>query len=228
MQQTNEKMTLVDWLSRVIHKSRFVLWGIVIAAAVLTVGWFAWEEINKRVADSATKASEAVQEAFEAWQGQSDTEKKKTAETDLTKQLTELIRKYPRQYGGQRALFMRAEISFENKAWEEAGKDYLELVKSFPRSYLAPLCLFNAAVCAEQKGDAEGALKAYERVIAEHADCSFAAHSLFCVARLQEQKNAVDEAQKTYNRLESEYPDSGWTNYAKNRIIELKVAGKIK
>lgn len=228
MQQPNEKRTVVDRLSHALHGMRFVLWGIVIAAAVLTVGWFAWSEVNKRVADQATRGAEAAQEAYESWQGESDAEKKQTAEKELTDQLSELIRKYPRQYGGQRALFMRAEISFEKKAWEEAGKDYLELAKAFPRSYLASVSLFNAAVCAEEKGDADGALKAYERILAEKPDSSFVPHALFSIGRIQEQKNAPEEAKKAYDRLENEFPDSGWTNYAKNRIIELKVAGKLK
>ena len=228
MQQPKEKTTIVDWLSHAIHGLRFVLWGIIIAAAVLTVGWFAWSEVNKRVADKATRGAEAAQEAFDKWQNESDAEKKKTAEKDLGDQLSALISKYPRQYGGQRALYMRAEVAFAKKAWDEAGKDYLELARAFPRSYLALVCLFNAAVSAEEKGDGDGALKAYGRVLSERSDSAFASRALFSIGRIQESKNAPEEAKKAYDRLANEYPDSGWTNYAKNRIIELKVAGKIK
>jgi TolA-binding protein len=233
MQEPNEKTTretttIVEKLSHAIHGLRFVLWGILIVAAVLTVGWFVWSEVNKKVADTATKAVESAQEAFEKWSGESDAEKKKTVEKDLAAQLDDILKKYPRQYGGQRALFMRAELYFEQKAWDKASSDYLKLARSFPASYLAGVSLFNAAVCAEEQGDVDGALKAYEFVLAERSGGSFASHSLFSIGRLQEQKNAPEEAKKAYDRLVNEYPDSGWTNYAKNRIMELRVAGKIK
>ncbi len=211
-----------------VHRLRFVLWALLIAAAVFLVGYLVWSEVGKRRLVDSTLLAEAAQATFTSWESEQDEAKKAAVEQDLAGQLDRLISRYPRQYGGQRGLFLRADLRFRKADWDAARADYEELAKRFPRSYLAAVSLFNAGVCAEEKGDAEGALALYTRVADTWKDSGVAPRALFNAGRLEEQKGAWEEAQKKYERLESDYAASSWTRLAKNRIISLKVEGKLK
>ena len=147
---------------------------------------------------------------------------------DLAGQLDRLVARYPRQYGGQRGLFLRADLRFRGKDWEGARADWEQLARRFPASYLASVSLFNAGVCAEEKGDLEAAQALYMRVADGYKDSGAAPRALFDAGRLDEQKGAWDEARRKYELLESDYASSSWTKLAKNRIISLKVEGKLK
>ena len=98
----------------------------------------------------------------------------------------------------------------------------------FPKSYLAPVSLFDAAVCLEEKGDTDQAQKLYIQVYTSYKDSTVAPRALFDAARLDEAKSAWTDAQKKYDQVESLYGQSAWTKLAQDRVIELKVQGKIK
>ena len=88
--------------------------------------------------------------------------------------------------------------------------------------------LFNAAVCAEEAGDLAGASKLYAQVFGSYKDSTVAPRALFDAGRVAEARNDWSEAQKDYEQLDSQYGQSVWDKLAKNRIIELKVEGKVK
>jgi TolA-binding protein len=215
-------------LAHFVHTGRYVLWTILILAAVFLIGYFGWSEWNKKRALDSTMAAEAAQELYDQWSAESNADKKATLEKQLMERVDRIVAKYPRQYGGERSLFMRANLFYQQKEWEKAAKDYQELAKSFPESYLAPISLFDAGVCLEQRGDKDGAAAAYMKVVDGYADSAIVPRALFDAARLDEAKGAFDQAQKKYEQLGSDYPQSGWTKLANNRIIALKVEGKIK
>lgn len=211
-----------------VHRLRFVLWAVLIAAAVLVVGYLVWSEVGKKRLVDSTLLAEAAQGVFDSWESEQDEAKKAALEKDLGDQLEKLVSRYPRQYGAQRGLFLRADLAFRKKEWAAARADYEELARRFPRSYLAAVSLFNAGVCAEENGDADGAQGLYMRVADTWKDSGIVPRALFNAGRLDEQKGAWEEAQKKYERLESDYAASSWTKLAKNRIISLKVEGKLK
>ena len=95
-------------------------------------------------------------------------------------------------------------------------------------SYLAPISLFDAAVCSEEKGDTDTALKLYLQAFTDHKDSYVAPRATFDAGRLYEAKSDWTNAQKTYQSMDEAWPQSLWTRLAKNRLIELKVLGKIK
>lgn len=223
-----EKRKLGEIIAHYVHRVRYVLWGVLIAAAVFLVGYLIWTEVaKKRLVDSSLLA-EGAATLFDSWSGEQDAAKKATLEKDLADQLDRLIARYPRQYGGQRGLFLRAEMRFQTKAWDLARADYESIARLFPSSYLAAVGLFNAGVCAEEKGEPDAAQTLYMQVVEKYKDSGAAPRALFDAARLDELKGAWDEARAKYEQMETDYMASTWTKLAKNRIIALKVEGKLK
>jgi len=217
-----------NFIGRVVQRFRIVLLVILAAAAVLLVGYIVYNEINKKLISDSAVMGEAAQASFDSWQAEADATKKAALEKNLRAQLDSIIRRYPRQYGAQRALFIRADLGYATKAWDAARKDYESLAARFPNSYLAPVSLFNAAACAEETGDLAGASRLYTQVSAAYKDSTVAPRALFDAGRVAEQRNSWTEAQTAYEQIDTLYSQSTWGKLAKNRIIELKVEGKIK
>jgi TolA-binding protein len=215
------------FLARTLDRFRVALLVIILAAAAFLVGYFIYGEISKKLAYDSTALAEAAQSNYDAWQAESDAAKKATLAKDLLAQLGTLVSRYPRQYGGQRGLFLRADVHYADKAWDEALKDYQALADHFPKSFLAPISLFNAGICAEEKGDTGAALGLYVRAEG-YKDSTVAPRAMFNAGRLQEGKQDWAAAQKTYESIDTSYGQSVWNKLAKNRLIQLKVRGNIK
>jgi predicted negative regulator of RcsB-dependent stress response len=224
----SEKRKIGEILSHYIHQARYALWTVLILAVVFLVGYFVWTEVNNRLASESTSAVEAMAEVFSNWQSETNAEKKAALEKNLMDGLDRLVSRYPRQYGAQRALFIRAEVSYANKAWEKAASDYQEVARRFPHGYLASIALYDAAVCVEQQGNADAAQALYIMVADSYKDSALAPRALFDAARLDEGKGAYDEAGKKYGQIGSDFPSSTWDTLAKNRMIALTAEGKIK
>jgi tetratricopeptide (TPR) repeat protein len=215
-------------LVRFIQRFRFVLWGILGAGLVFLVAYFGWSEITRRQSTTATVQVEQAQKLYDSWLAETDTAKKETIQKDLLGRLDALAARPGGLYGSQRALMIRADLRFELGSWDEAAADYRELARRFPTSYLAPIALFNAAACLEEKTDREGAVKLYTDIVTRWKQMSVAPRALFALGRLAEDAGTWDEAKSRYEQLDAEWPSSGWTQLAKNRLIALKVAGKIQ
>jgi TolA-binding protein len=217
------------FLSNAVRQFRIPLLAILVAAAAFLVGYVVYNEISKKLTADSTLMAERAQTQFDTWQAESDATKKAALEKDLFDELGNLIGRYPRQYGGQRGLLLRADANYEKKSWDAAFKDYQTLATRFPSSYLAPISLFNAAVCCEEKGDTDNALKLYVQASgSSYRESTVAPRALFDSGRLYEAKGDWANAQKVYQSMDGLFPQSMWTRLAKNRMVELKVLGKIK
>ena len=219
---------IAHFLARTVDRFRIALLVIIFAAAAFLVGYFIYGEITKKLVSDSTLLAEAAQTTFGSWQSETDATKKAALEKDVLGQLGTLISRYPRQYGGQRGLLMRADLRFADKSWDDALKDYQALADHFPKSYLAPIGLFDAGVCAEEKGDADAALAFYLRAFQGYKDSTVAPRAMFDAARLYEGKQDWASAQKTYESIDTDYGQSLWNKLAKNRLVELKILGKTK
>jgi tetratricopeptide (TPR) repeat protein len=211
-----------------VTRFRIVLLVVLIAAAAFLVGYFVYDQINKKLASDSTVIAENAEELYGKWQAESDVTKKASIEKDLLDQVGKVISRYPHQYGAQRGLFVRAELYYNKKTWDPALADYRALAARFPKSYLAPISLFNGAVCLEEKGDAENAEKLYVQAYTNYKDSTVAPRAIFNAGRLDEAKGAWADAQKKYEQMDGLYSQSVWTKLAKNRLVELKVRGKTK
>ena len=217
-----------NFLARFVDRFRIAMLVILIAAAAFLVGYFIYGEVNKKITLNATALAETVQAQYDKWQAESDATKKATLSKDLLAQLGTLIDRYPRQYGGERGLLLRAEVNYANKTWDAALKDYEAIATRFPQSYLAPIGLFDAAICYEEKGDMDTALKLYTRAYDSYKDSIVAPRAMFNAGRLDEAKADWTAAQTIYTQIDSLHGQSIWNKLAKNRLIALKVDGKIK
>jgi tetratricopeptide (TPR) repeat protein len=227
-QQEPIRRKISNFLARTIDRFRIALLVILIAAAAFLVGYLVYTEINKKLMSDSSAMAEGAVSQFDKWSAESNAPRKAELEKDLMAALDKLVDRYPRQYGGERGLSLRADVNYAKKAWDPALKDYEMLASRFPNSYLAPISLFNAAICAEEKGDTDGAQKLYTRAYVSYKDSTVAPRAIFNAGRIDELKGAWAEAQKKYEQMDSLYSQSMWTKLAKNRVIELKVQGKIK
>jgi TolA-binding protein len=219
---------IADGLSRFLHRFRFVLWGVLGAALVFLVGWFGWAEINRRQSADATLRAEQAQKVYDQWTAETDASKKTGLQKDLAARLDALVARHGRLYGTQRALLLRADMNFGLASWDAAAADYRELARRFPSSYLAPIALFNAGVSLEEKADTAGAAAAYTEVVTRFKGSAVAPRALFALGRLAEGAGTWDEAKTRYEELDTDWPSSEWAKLAKNRLVALKVAGKIQ
>lgn len=227
-QGEHEKRKPSEILAEIIHNWRYALWTILILLAALLVFYFVYTQVNQKRAAESIVAAESAQKLYSQWSSDTNAESKATTDAQLISALDSLVKVYPRQYGGQRGLFLRAEYYYEKKEWDKAAADYQQLAKSFPQSYLAPISLFNAGVNLEQTGKMDEALALYQKITDQYKDSFAAPRALFDAGRVCEQKGVFDQAKTFYDRLTTDFPQSEWTILAKNRIIELKVAGKIQ
>lgn len=75
--------------------------------------------------------------------------------------------------------------------------------------------------------DLDQAIAAYQTLAEKHEGSFLVPHALFSLGRLYESQENYESAYALYDRLEDEHPLSNWTKIGRNRIIELKVQGKI-
>jgi len=224
---TETKPRFVERLAVFLQKNRIVLLVMLIALVLFVVVYFGWSEWNKRTLERSTLMAERAQKLYEQWLGESDESAQSSIRQGLDELIDQILKRYPRQYAAQRARFIRANLAFENEQWQEAAESYSSVADSFPKSYLAPLSLFNAGVAYEQMDDLDQAIAAYQILVEKHEDSFLVPHALFSLGRLYEAQENYESAFAVYDRLEDEHPLSNWTKMGRNRIIGLKVQGKI-
>lgn len=225
--ETEAKPTAMDHLANFLSKYRVPLLALLVALVALVLGYFAYSELHKSARERSAMMAERAQEMFEEWTGLEAEAERKAKEQELREQIDRILDKYPRQYAAQRALYLKAGVAYENELWQEAAESYETLARDFPRSYLAEVALSAAAVCREQAGDAQAAIEALKSFSERYAGSLLLPHVLFSLGRLYEQQEDFEAALRTYNSLEESFPFSDWTKAGRNRIIALKVAGKI-
>ena len=215
-------------LTNFIHKYRVPLISALVIVAVLIVVYFTWTELQSRKRERSTLLAEQAQELYLDWKNEQDTDAKQIIESDIEELLIRILDQYPKQYAAERAYFVRANMAYEGENWQKAAESYLDLVETFPGGYLAPLGLFNAAASYEELDDSTQALSLLSRLVESYDRTYLAAHALFNVGRLSETTGDYDAALAAYNLLEDEHPLSNWTKLGRNRIIDLKLKGKVK
>ena len=228
LQQHEPKVTFADKLSDFVNRRQIIIWAVLIAIIVAIVLYFVFVERNKRLTESSTILAEEAEDLYAQWLNETDKKKKEELETEFLDKTKLVLREYPHLYGAQRVLFLRGNFYFDKKNWEKASSDFIYLANTFPKSYLARISLFNAASCNEEMGNPKKAIKLYKELVTKYSDSALYSRSLFSIGRIYEEIGKYQEAKKFYNELEDKSPSSGWTKIARNRIIFLKVSGKIK
>jgi tetratricopeptide (TPR) repeat protein len=221
------KPRFIDLLSGFLNRFRIVFLVVLAVLLAVVIAYFVWSEWQQGAREKSTLWAENAQDLYQKWADEPDVTKKQATEKELNELLQRILAKYPRQYGAQRAHLISAGLAFEVKDWAKAADSYLTLAKRFPRSYLAPLGLLYGGVCYEELGDTKKALAAYEQLSGRYKDSFLRPRALFSSGRLLELEGDFAGAKKSYDQLDEEYPLSNWTKASRNRIIELKIKGKI-
>ncbi len=227
-QEETPKQKILNQLSNFIQHNRILLLVLLIAIVVGVITFAVVSEIvGKRLGDS-TYMVEQVQKDFDSWVIEESEEQKQALEDFILDETENIINTYPRLYAAQRARFIRGNLFFEKEMWVESVDEFVLLADTFPQSYLAPISLVNAAVALEEDGDTAKAVEFYQRISDEYRD-DFAGipEVLFSLGRLHEQQDDYTSAQEVYEDLEDNFSSSNWTKLARNRIIKMKVDGKI-
>jgi len=208
-------------ISNALERGRTPLLIVIGAAIVVVIVFAIYTQIAGARADKAAGLAAAIQTNFSSWSSETDKTKKADLQKTLTGEIDAVVKKYPRSYGAQRALFIRADMAYEEKDWKNAITDYQLVAKRFAASYLAPVCLANAAAAAEQAGDKKQAIALDQQILDFKGLTPEIPRALFSLGRLSEETDNTKEAQIYYNQLVNTYPSSGWTNLARDRIIYL-------
>jgi tetratricopeptide (TPR) repeat protein len=221
------KPSITEKLSGFLQRSRIPLLVTLIVLVVFIVGYFGWTEWQRRARENSAVQAEAGQKLYQQWQSEPDPDAKKSLEEELRSLLADIRKSYPRQYAAQRAAFIQGNLEYQLENWPAAAEAFLGLGTRAPKSYLAPLAFMNAGISYERLDDADQALDAYRRVVDRYPENFLVPEVLFSIGRVQEQKGDFTGAEEAYNRLEEEHPLSNWTKLARNRIIALKIDGKL-
>lgn len=128
---------------------------------------------------------------------------------------------------GVRANMLSAEIYYQKKDFENARSAWLAAAQKGKNTYIAPIALFNAASCSEELGNLDDAAAGYKSA-SEVKDFYEAAHALFSLGRVQEAKEDFVAAAASYQALVDKSPEDSWAKLAKNRLVSLKISGKVE
>lgn len=128
---------------------------------------------------------------------------------------------------GVRANMLSAEIYYQKKDFENARSAWLAAAQKGKNTYIAPIAFFNAASCSEELGNLDDAVAGYKSA-SEVEDFYEAAHALFSLGRVQEAKGDFVAAAASYQALVDKSPEDSWAKLAKNRLVSLKISGKVE
>lgn len=128
---------------------------------------------------------------------------------------------------GVRANMLSAEIYYQKKDFENARSAWLAAAQKGKNTYIAPIAFFNAASCSEELGNLDDAAAGYKSA-SEVKDFYEAAHALFSLGRVQEAKGDFVAAAASYQALVDKSPEDSWAKLAKNRLVSLKISGKVE
>jgi len=206
------------------RKKAAVALGLIV---VVVVGLVVYFEIQDRRLEESLEVVEGLEEDLEQWRQQPAGDRDEAEADRIHAELTTIVEDYARLYSGQRALYLRGTLLYEQEEWDEAASDYLALADRFPRSHLALVGLSNAAAAYEEEGQLERALKLYERLAEKRPDTNpLRARAVFSAGRLWETLGDTEEALKAYERLVQDFEESQWSTLARSRILTLNGAAE--
>lgn len=231
--QHHEELTFKQKLLKSISdflSSKWIFLIILIAGIlVFAIGATVYNEIRSSINEKATVLIEEIEDSYTAVAGmESDDSGKSVKITEILKSLDDVIDNYSTFYAAQRALFLKGDVLFQDKQYDKASEIFNNFAEKYKKSYLAPIALNNAAVCYENTDQNDKAIDTYKKIesvyASEYPDIS---HVIFSLGRLYEKKEDYKTSADYYNLITSKYTNSDWTNFARDRIIYLKSAGKI-
>lgn len=172
------------------------------------------EDIQNRYVE-ASEADESENPSFDAYKS-------------YITELDGVIAKYPKEYAGRRALFLKGDIYFRFKDYDKAAEAYKKFAADYPKSYDAPIAICNAGVCYENTGKVKEAEAEYLKIYNNYkGSYALMPKLIFSLGRIAEAEKRYAEAEKYYNQISEEYSGSNYSQYAQDRIILMHARGQL-
>lgn len=222
------KQKLLNSLNSFLTKNSKILIAIFAVLIISFISLALFSSMKSTKNEESALAIEKIQNRYAEVLGKSEEESYNAELDKIIESLDSVIDIYSSYYAEQRAIFLKGDILFARKDFDKAASAYKSYADKFTKTYLAPIALYNSGVCAEETGKFKNAIEIYETVVDKYnksyPDIS---RVIFSIARLYETTENYDKAFENYTELVDNYKNSGWTNFARDRIIYLKASGLI-
>ena len=229
MEQQEEKVTahkkIRDFIAKFAKPAGIFLICVLVLFIVVQIFNYA----NAKRVEKSTMAVEDIQNRYvEA----SDADKSENPSFDAYKSyITEpdgVIAKYPKEYAGRRALFLKGDIYFRFKDYDNAAEAYKKFAADYPKSYDAPIAIYNTGVCYESTGKVKEAEAEYLKIYNNYkGSYALMPKLIFSLGRLAEADQRYADAEKYYNQIAEEYSGSNYNQYAQDRVILMHAKGQL-
>lgn len=225
MTDEREEMTASKKLGAFIDKNKKVFISVFVIAVCVLIGFIVYSSLaNKAVVKNLQALDEIT---YTLTSGSSALEE---SEIELRRQnAIEQAGAYTSKGGivGARANMLCADLTYQQKKYEDSAAYWKACAAKAKKSYLAPIANFNLAVCEEELNKMDDAAEHY-KLAADNLEFILRPHAMFSYARVVETQGNYELAAAAYNELIDAYADNEWAKLAKSRLIVLKNMGKIE
>lgn len=225
MTEEREEQTASKKLGSFIEKNRKVIIAIFAVVLCALIAFIVYSTVTSK---SVIKNLTAIDEITHTLtSGSSSLEE---SEVELRRQnAIEQAASYTSKGGivGARANMLCAELTFQQKKYEDSAAYWKACAAKAKKTYIAPIAYFNLGVCNEELGKLDDAAENY-KIASDNVDFVLRPHAMFSYARVIDLKGDYKLAADSYNELVNAYADNSWAKLAKSRLIALKNDGKIE
>lgn len=218
-----ENQTSSSKLNSFLEKKKKGLLGLLIALIVCLAAYIVISAVNNNIKEKNLAEIEEISYTLTHDSASLDESELNARRIDAIDNLAV----YAKKGGivGARANYLCAELTYQQKKYEDAATYYEATAKKAGKTYLAPVAYYNLGVCYEQLNKLEDAAENY-KLAADSKSFALVPHAKFSYARVIEASGNKAEAITAYTELYDAYPNDNWGKLAKTRLIALKAQNK--
>lgn len=124
-------------------------------------------------------------------------------------------------YVGDKATYLVATNSFNNKDYAAALEDFLRISEEAKGTYLGSLSLSNAIACEEELGDDAKVIELCQSLLDTYGnDAAESPRTMFTLARTYESQGEAKLAQSQFQQLADQFPSSEYGKLALNSLLK--------
>ena len=218
-----ENQTSSSKLNSFLEKKKKGLLGLLIALIVCLAAYIVISAVNNNIKEKNLAEIEEISYTLTHDSASLDESELNARRIDAIDNLAV----YAKKGGivGARANYLCAELTYQQKKYEDAVTYYEATAKKAGKTYLAPVAYYNLGVCYEQLNKLEDAAENY-KLAADSKSFALVPHAKFSYAHVIEASGNKAEAITAYTELYDAYPNDNWGKLAKTRLIALQAQNK--
>jgi TolA-binding protein len=187
-----------------------LLWGaIILAAAGLAAGFFAWWQNEKE-----TSANNALSQAM-------DRPRLSNGQGATSEALLKVAAEYPNTDAAGRAVLLAAADLFAAGQYPQAQAQFDKYLRGYGGTPLTVQALLGMAACLDIQGKTNEAITAYKNIYERYPNDNVVLQAKFALARLYEVQNKLGEARDLYYNVSTNFSDSIDSEAASLRYEDL-------